>query len=132
MAGISGVLAGARHPLHRRLPKPVAGPAWLLDAADRERALLASVDAAGETNFLLATIRSDHADHLSTLDAMMAAAPRPTAIATGTAAARPDVRQAELDAAAAGANASLELSGAEAALLASISACEASHAELLR
>ncbi len=116
-------------------------------ALDRERSLLASIDArivadpaaAGA----LANIRSDHVAHAvaiaATLHVSAGVSVAPTGPSTQTSAS-PDaipaptvaaLAAAESAAQQAGAAASAVLSGADAVLIASVSACEAGHAALL-
>lgn len=131
VAGSAGVIVGVRRPLPRHVPEPVPTAAWIREAAAREQVLLAAVDAtAGDP--VLSAVRADHVEHLRTLEAMEHGAAHPSSSGPSARLAVVDVRRAELDAASAGAAMSAQLTGADAALLASISACEASHAELLR
>jgi hypothetical protein len=120
----------------------VPDPQTLLAAARAERELMGSLDAelAGQSSPrpLLRQVRADHAAHLAALTAAVAAAnggapsgsptaPPPPSTAPG----RDALRQAEVAAAGAAARRALVVTGRDAALLASISACEATHAELL-
>jgi hypothetical protein len=119
-------------------PPPVAPPE-LLAAAAAERRLIADLDATtGGTpavRRVIVSARADHAAHLAALTRLLAgyrrtAATRPGAV-RGTPRTRAELRAAEERAAAAAAAHAATLPGGLAALLASISACEASHAELL-
>jgi hypothetical protein len=116
-----------------RPPAPPAAPAVLVEALAAERALLADLDAS--TDAAAAAVRRDHAAHATVLQGAIAATgarPAPAATPTGRARSRDELRAAEQAAAQAGAARASRASGAHAALLASIAACEASHAELLR
>ena len=84
--------------------------------------------------------RADHVAHLRALDALVAgygpaAKATPAAsssrVPAGTPRTRAQLRAAEQQAASAAARRADALSGARAALLASIAACEATHADLL-
>jgi hypothetical protein len=136
LAGGLGVAVGVLRP-----PDPQGrpeAPPWLIAAVEREQSLLAGVDsalAAGGDDPTLAALRADHAAHAETLQAALAVypvgdSPRSTTVA-GTP-TRTELRAAERTAAQAGLVSSIGLSGGDAALLASIAACEATHAELLR
>ncbi len=117
----------------------------LADAAAAERELIAALDAAlgparGNRRTALRLVRQDHVAHLRALDAAIAealgAAPSPSRSAAAAPVPPPApsvaaVRAAEGRAAGAAAARAMRLSGRDAALLASISAAEASHAELL-
>lgn len=122
----------------RTLP---AAPPELVVAAETERSLIASLDATTggvpDVRKVITAARADHAAHLAALEALLARYRRPpsaTPSARPSAAARTkaQLRTAEQAAATAAASRASALSGAHAALLASISACEATHAELLR
>jgi hypothetical protein len=123
-------------------PRP-GPPAPLLSALDRERTLLAAVQAAAE-NAALASVTgplvADHREHEATLGGLLATYPRPSASASESLSAPPPaaptsvatLRQAEGAAAEEAAAESAAAHGALAAVLASISACEASHAAWLQ
>jgi hypothetical protein len=148
LAGAGGVAAATRAPLHRRaVPAP---PAALLAALNAEDALIAGIDAAdpgAATRQLLAQLRADHVAHRRVLAGLIGAAvgrsypPTPPATAQSTPTAptsarpaprtRTELRTAEQHAARAGATRAARLHGTQAALLASIAACETSHADLL-
>jgi hypothetical protein len=143
--GVAVGLLVDRTPDHVTVPRPRT----LLAAAAAERTLLAQVDAAlaGDASLrtVLRQVRADHAAHLAALTAAVelatgAAASSGAASGSGSAGARvprpapssrDQLRAAEAAAASAGAQRALALTGRDAALLASISACEATHAELL-
>lgn len=84
---------------------------------------------------LLTAARADHAAHLSALEDLLTAyrtpSPSPSPV-PGTPRTLAQLRSAEQQAATAAGTRADASSGARAALLASIAACEASHAELLR
>lgn len=145
LAGGLAVLAGGgagvgaeywRHRPPAPLPRP---PALLLEAAAAERALIADLDAttggAPSVRRLLTAARADHAAHLSALEDLLTAyrtpSPSPSPV-PGTPRTLAQLRSAEQQAATAAGTRADASSGARAALLASIAACEASHAELLR
>jgi hypothetical protein len=132
-AGIGAAVAGLQP--RRRPPAPPAAPRQLSEALAREQSLIANVDAL-DARPGLRQVRDDHAAHATALRQAIAhypapappfasASPPPAAGTTG------QLRAAELAAARAAAAESAALTGAEAALLASISASEATHAELL-
>lgn len=159
-AGV-GAVAAVATPRSRSRPVAVAPPSnpvlastQLAAALDRERALIAGIDAAlaagAELHQALPNIRADHASHADAISAAIAAtgatvpsptpsapssatATSPTASATATATADSveALRAAESAAQQAGAMASAQLAGRDAVLLASVSACEAGHVELL-
>lgn len=120
-------------------------PAELAAAVAAETELIAGIDsvlgtARGHTKRALREIRADHVAHLAALRASIVddVYPLATPSASGSpsasrppAAPSPDVRAAELRASRAAAARAGRLSGRDAALLASIAASEASHAELL-
>ena len=142
IAGAGGGLAGVlATPRRRPAPEPAAPPA-LLAALEQERALLATLGAAAPgtaPHDVLHQIRSDHLAHLDALrgavaEAIYPAAHIPTPSGTPSRhrrAGRNELRAAEQAAATAGGRRAERLHGAVAALLASIAACEATHAELL-
>ena len=113
-------------------------PAELVAARDAERALIASIDASTAHDATMRTpltpIKADHVAHLAALEAAIGAYPAPAATPAAARGARLDragLRAAERAAAAQGARRAAVLTGRNATLLASIAACEASHAELL-
>lgn len=152
----AGGAAGGLLPDHRPAPPhPNPPPAELLAAAERERALIADLDATtGGTPALrevLLRARADHAAHLATfrqlLDAYDGPGNTPTT-SPGTAVPSPapsgsrqtrgtprtaaQLRAAEEGAAALAARAAAATTGRVAVLLASVSASESSHAALIR
>ena len=140
-AGVTAELLTHRHPARPRPPTP---PQALVEAVAVERALLADLDATtgGEpaVRAIIAQVRADHSAHLRALTALVASygelssAPSPaesSAAPSGTPRTRAALRAAEQQAAAGAAHRANTLTGAHAALLASISAAEASHADLL-
>jgi hypothetical protein len=141
LGGGAGALAGE---LTRSTPTPAAAPlppAALIAAVRAERALIADLDATTggtpEVRRVIVAARADHAAHLATLTAILRAHHRtpgetPARRVRGTPRTRAQLRAAEEQAARAAARCAASLDGAEAAVLASIAACEATHAELLR
>lgn len=135
LAGGAGVAVGVLRPPDPR-GRPGAPP-WLVAAVEREQSLLAGVDsalAASGGDPTLGALRADHAAHAETLQAALAVYPAggsPKSATVGGTPTRTELRAAEQTAAQAGSVLSATLSGADAALLASIAACEATHAELL-
>jgi hypothetical protein len=138
LGGGAGVLAEI---LPESSPAPPAPPPAALEAAiDAERALLADLDAttggSPHVRRLVAQARADHVAHLAALRRTLKAttpghAPKPTPV-HGRPRQLAELRAAETRAAAVAAQHAAALDGAAAALLASIAACEATHAELLR
>jgi hypothetical protein len=118
-------------------------PAVLLGAVEAEDRLIAAIDSVGDAK-ALAHLRADHVAHREALlGAAQAAGGTATGVPSsgvGSSSRTPSpalltltqLGNAESAAALAAAAAASKLTGADAALLASISACEASHAELLR
>lgn len=132
--GIGAAVAGLQP--RRRPPAPPAPPRQLSEALAREQLLVAGLDAALPARPELRQVRDDHAAHAAALRQAIARYPAPASspISAGppsAAATTAQLRAAELTAAKAAAGESAALSGAEAALLASISASETTHAELL-
>jgi hypothetical protein len=129
--------AALRH--HRKPPAPVVPPAVLVQALVAERTLLASVEAASAAQplhrTLLSQLTEDHQAHeqalVATLRAYPGAASAAQPSALGPVPALAALRTAEQLAAQAAAARALQVSGSDAALLASIAACEATHVELL-
>jgi hypothetical protein len=122
----------------------VPDPKVLLAAVHAEQDLIASIDDTLQTGpkdvsaALLRALRTDHQAHLSALLATVAVAvgtPSPSVSPArrrpGRLLSREQFRMLEAAGAKAAAARALSLTGRDAALLASISACEASHAELL-
>jgi hypothetical protein len=124
-------------------PDPVGGrpegaPAWLRSAVEREGALLALLESTGRRNSALvpqlAPLRADHTAHLQALQAVAARYAAASAVAAPSATAAPGlgaVRAAEARAGEQAADAALLATGTDAALFASIAACEATHVEIL-
>jgi hypothetical protein len=117
---------------------PPLPPAALLAAVRAERRLIADLDAttggAPGARQVIVQARADHAAHLEALTAVLRGfrpirTDRPTRGRPRTLA---QLHEAEATAARDAAHRAEQLSGATATLLASIAACEASHAELLR
>ena len=121
-------------------PPPGPPPAALLAAIRAERTLIADLDATtgGSTHVrrLVVQVRADHVAHLRALRALLPAFRRPRTAEDGRPVGTPrtlaHLRAAEQHASLAAAGHASALDGAYAALLASIAACEAAHAELLR
>ena len=120
-------------------PPPPRPPQALLAAATAERALIADLDATTggtpATRRVIVAARADHAAHLRALEALLSRfrpAPAARRRHRGTPRTSAQLRAAEERAAHAAADRGAEMGGGYAALLASIAACEASHAELLR
>jgi Ferritin-like domain len=138
LGGGAGVLAEILH--ESSPPSPAPPPAALSAAIEAERALLADLDATtgGSPHIrqLVAAVRADHAAHLSalrrTLRATTPVRPPHDVPVHGRPRTLAELRAAERKAAAVAAQHATALDGAAAALLASIAACEATHAELLR
>lgn len=135
-----------------RVPDPVPA-ADLVAAAARERALLASYDAAllaAPADLRLVSVRADHLAHLAALTALLPSPARTSATASGTtsgagrtagtqqpsaATASPppvaELARDERTAAAAARSAALAGNGTAAVLLACIAASESSHVAAL-
>jgi hypothetical protein len=136
----AGVGAEFVHDDHAAKPLPVP-PAALVAAAAAERTLLADLDAttggAPEVRRVISQVRADHAAHLAALTDLLARyrklgpSQTPSAV-PGTARTLKQLNAAEQAASTAAAERAAGLDGGLAALLASIAACEATHAELLR
>lgn len=137
LGGGAGVLGEV---LHETSPAPATpAPGALGSAFEAERVLLATVDAMAvphENREVLAQIRADHAAHLHALRRLLATYPPSRKLPTGPGSGQPrtlaQLRGVESQAAVGAAQRAAQLDGAAAALLASIAACEAGHAELLR
>jgi len=144
LAGGLAVLAGGgagvgaavlRHrPGHRSPPAP---PADLVAAAETERRLIADLVATtggtADVRFVIEQATANHRAHLAALEGLLAAYATPH-VAPSRTPGRPrtkgQLRGAEQSASGAAAARTLQLPGQQAALFASIAACEASHAEL--
>ena len=119
---------------------PPAAPDWLSAALAREQQLLSGLDAATRADpalrVRLAPLRADHAAHLEVLQGLLSRyGPTPASASGSNAPPAPvgvaGVRRAELAASRATAAAALTAPGGDAGLLASIAACEATHAAVL-
>jgi hypothetical protein len=137
LAAGGGVAAGALRPLPSNRPtgRP---PAELVAALVAEQKLIAAIDATtgggAAVRNALRQIRADHAAHRAALHSAVAAYPEaPTDLRSSGAAQALNVaglRAAERQASQRAASQARRLSGRQATLLASIAACEASHAEM--
>jgi hypothetical protein len=132
--GIGAALAGLQQ--RRSPPAPPAPPRQLSDALAREQSLVANLDAALSARPELRHVRDDHAAHAEALRQAIArypalASPLISGSRPPVAATTAQLRDSELAAAKAAAAESAALVGADAALLASISASETTHAQLL-
>jgi hypothetical protein len=129
-----GVLRARSHPA-----TPAEAPAVLLAAQRTELRLIADLDASIARRpvnvALLRQLLADHSAHLTALSSAIALTTGPAATAPLSPAGRPrttaQLATAEQTASRTGTARALELTGTDAALLASIAACEATHAELL-
>lgn len=133
----AGVGLGALAPVPANAqPQP---PAELTAALAAERRLLATIDASirqdPSLRTALGSIRRNHAAHAAALQAAVADYPAPPSRSAATTPPQPldrsGLRAAERVAAGRAATRASILGGRNAAMLASIAACEASHAELL-
>jgi hypothetical protein len=121
-------------------PGPAAPPPALVAAIADERGLLADLDATTgggpAVRRLIDQLRADHEAHLAALRKVLLsitqAPARQPAPLRGTPKTRAQLRAIEGAAAELAAQRAAALDGPTAALLASIAACEATHAELLR
>jgi hypothetical protein len=134
-AGVGADFAHERS--HAKSPDPP--PAALIAAIAAERTLIADLEAttggAAEVRLVIKQARADHAAHLRALLPLLTAHRTPSTAASrprGTPRTLAELRAAEQRASAGAARNADALRGAQAALLASIAACEASHADLLR
>ena len=126
----------------KRSAPPPGPPGPLLSALERERTLLATVRASvGDAALATVTgpLVADHTEHEATLSGLLATYPTASRSASESSSPPPAaptsvaaLRQAEGAAAEEAAAESAAASGALAAVLASICACEASHAAWLR
>jgi hypothetical protein len=130
-AGVGYSFWRTRHGIRR------AAPAALIQAAQAEQVLVATLDER-ITRFpqqaaLLRQLRRDHALHAAALAAAVREHTGRLPVAARVAAqTKPHLIDVERGAAAAAARRALALTGTDAALLASIAACESAHVELLR
>jgi hypothetical protein len=138
-AGGGAIVELVRNPKHRpALPPPAPGA--LLAAVESERVLIADLDATTggppAVRRVVVAARADHAAHLHALSALVAryrrVAPGQRRRHRGSPRTLAQLRAAEQHAAVVAARRARALEGGSAALLASIAACEATHAELLR
>jgi hypothetical protein len=138
VAGAGGGIAGAAlQPAPRQPPATV--PAVLAAALAAEHELVAALSAGGPPaiSATLAQLATDHREHASALQALIGPGrgvtePAPTAAPPGPAPLTvAQLKAAEQRAATRAARHAGGLTGRGAVLLASISACEASHVELL-
>ena len=138
-AGGGAIVELVGNPKHRPAPPPPA-PRALLAAVDAERALIADLDATTggppAVRRVIVAARADHAAHLHALTALATryrrVAPGERRRHRGSPRTLAQLRTAEQHASAAAARRARTVDGGSAALLASIAACEATHAELLR
>jgi len=139
LAGGGGIAVGALRPLahHQPTRRP---PADLVAAVAAERALIGAIDATTGGNASVRTalhqIRADHVAHHAALQAAVDGYPQSPAGAESSS-SRPvealdvaGLRGAEQRASARATTRAARLAGKNATLLASIAACEATHAEL--
>jgi hypothetical protein len=158
LAGGAAVLLGAGAGLAAEFathekpapPQPPTPPRALVDAIAAERALLtdlaATTGGSPAVRAVIRQIRADHATHLMVLTDLVASygvltgagpassassASSPAPSPSGTPRTRAALRDAERRASAAAARHADALTGGQAALLASIAAAEATHADLL-
>ncbi|MFN2518857.1 MAG: hypothetical protein ABR604_07420 [Jatrophihabitantaceae bacterium] len=139
LAAGGGVAVGALRPVARREPtgRP---PVELVAALHAERTLIAVIDATTggrpRVRTALRQIRADHVSHQIVLQAAVDAYPQspPATVTSSPGAAQAldvaGLRRAEHLASVRAATLATRLTGTNATLLASIAACEASHAEL--
>lgn len=134
-AGAGAGVAGLRA---RPAPvRPAQPPAVLVQALAAERDLIAAIAATRaahpELGSVLTQLAGDHTDHERAFEAMLSSYPQAVLPAAASAhpGTRASLRAMEQRAATAAAARAGSLRGAEATLLASIAACEASHAHLL-
>jgi hypothetical protein len=135
--GVGAVVGAVRKRPTAARPRPAVPPAVLVDALAAERRLIAGLSASARDSALrpiAVQLIADHQAHAHALAATLS--PYPGAADQVTAPASPkhsraELRAAEQQASAAAAGRAAELSGSVSALLASVAACEAAHAELL-
>jgi hypothetical protein len=134
---VLGAGAGVGYSFWRtRNPAPRVAPKPLLDAARAERDLVATLDSAmarfPDQVALLRQLRADHAAHSAALDAAVREHTGRLPTHAAAVAAKGHLIDTERTASGAAARRAAALEGSDAALLASIAACEATHVELLR
>jgi hypothetical protein len=143
VVGAGGGIAAEVLRRHLGATPPPPPPAALAAAAQAERALIADLDAttggSAGVRAVIVQARADHVAHLAALTAVLAPFRRPSGAASpgrsaaaGTPRTLAQLRAAEQRASATAARRAAALDAATATLLASIAACEATHAELLR
>jgi hypothetical protein len=143
VAAGAGVWVAERHGDSSAAPDTVSDTSELAAAAKAEQEMIIIIDAAAKHprghGALLAAVRADHVAHLAALRAARADLLYPRTPPTQQPPAmylKPpelaDLRRYEQQAAHAAARRAATLAGRSAALLASIAASEAIHAELLR
>ena len=142
-AGAAGAVLGTVRPVHVARTELTPPPAALTSALAREHAMVAALEATLRNDPSLgariAQIRDDHAAHAVALESAIGAYPayRSAAPVSGgpsatvAAPAATELGAAEVSAATLAAAEAAALQGADAALLASISAAESAHAALL-
>lgn len=140
LLGVSGGVIAELRTAHRaKTPPPPQPPEALVAAAEAERALIADLDATTggtpDVRRVIVQARADHAAHLQALVAMLArfghVPARQRRRPHGTPRTLAQLRAAEQRAATVAGRRASALDGGYAAVLASIAACEATHAELL-
>lgn len=135
----AGVAAEFARNTHAPALPPIA-PGVLAAAASAERALIADLDAttggSPEVRRVITQVRADHVAHLAALTDLLARYRKQPGHSTAPAAGAPrtlaQLNAAERAASTAAAAHAAATDAGLAALLASIAACEATHAELLR
>jgi hypothetical protein len=135
-----GVAVAALRPVAEPDKPTGRPPGELVAALAAERALIAAIDAttggSPDVRTALRQVRADHVAHQSALQAAVAAYPEAPASTTPASPGAVEaltvagLRGAEQRASARAATRAARLSGRQAALLASIAACESSHAVL--
>lgn len=141
-AGVGADFLRDKDPTHKQSAPPPPPPADLVAAIETERELIADLDAttggSAAVRQVIKQARVDHAAHLRALTPLLAKYRTPTPTATtpstrsrGRPRSAAQLRAAEDGASAAAARRAAGFDGGLAALLASIAACEATHAELL-
>ena len=144
-AGAAGAVLGTIRPVRVTRTELAPPPAALTDALAREQAMIAALDAALRNDPSLRAritqIRDDHAAHAVALESAVGAYPAYPPDPSITASSGPsataavlsviELHTAEESAAALAAAESAALRGSDAALLASISGAESTHAALL-
>jgi hypothetical protein len=139
----SGIAAAFGWPRHAPVRGPSTAPAALRSALLAEQRLLALTEVLRtQEPTLVGQVHADHAAHARAIEAAIRQVTRiqpragatPSAVPSGPppAVTRAQLRAGEQAASSAAAARARRLDGAAATLLASIAACEAAHAELLR